>query len=607
MMTIRIKGMLLLLVSILTITGISFSQETESANEILPSYMTEGELRQLSQGEFSVISSRGIESPPPFENLRNMAEWEEIQALTIAWSSFPSILKQIVVAAKEECEVIILSESPFQTEFYLNSNQDGLDPIDNLDNVTILEADYNSIWMRDYAANAVYGNEVDDLVMVDWIYNRVTRPEDDASPAYIADHLGLDLYCLTDSPTDLVNTGGNYMSDGFGNAFASDLILDENEPFNEYGVSVKSLEDIELILNEWLGVENYNLMPILPFDLISHIDMHMKLLDEETILVGDFGNESDGPQIQANIEYLLSNTTTKWGTPWKIVWIPMIPSNGGNWPDGDFAEPYYRTFTNSIFINKTILVPTYREEFDSIAIRIYAEELPGYNVISIDCDDQPDPIISAAGALHCITHSVGVEDPLLISHNPLEDTFNTIDDYRVEGYMNHRSGMNEGSMFWRVEGELAYSELPMSSIGGNDWEAFIPAQAVGTNIEYYIHGEATSGKEQSRPMPAPEGFWRFKVLGNDVGISENTSLELLPIYPNPASSITVIPVNVSKESVGRVFLSDAQGKEVLVVFSGSINAGETKFFIDAAELAAGVYSVILATDLESTSQKIVVQ
>lgn len=597
---------IILLTCAILISGVVFSQDTNS--DILPSYMTSLEKRQLEQREFTLSSARGIETPPPYDNLRNMAEWEEIQALTIAWAAYPSILKQIIVAAKEECEVIVLSENINQTEAYLNSSQDGLDPLEDFDNVTILEAEFNSIWMRDYAANVVYGNEVDDLIMVDWIYNRVNRPEDDASPSYIADYLGLDLYCLTDSPNDLVNTGGNYMSDGFGNAFASDLILDENEPFNEYGVSPKDLDEIEEILNEWIGVENYNLMPILPFDLISHIDMHMKLLDEETLLVGDFGNESDGPQIQANIEYILSNTTTKWGTPWKIVWIPMVPSNGGNWPDGDFAEPYYRTFTNSIFINKTILVPTYREEFDSIARRIYAEELPGYNVISIDCDDQPDPIISSAGALHCITHSVGVEDPLLISHNPLEDTFNTTDDYRVEAYMNHRSGISEGSMFWRVTGEIEYAELALTSVGGNDWEAFIPAQPAGTVIEYYIHGEASSGKQQNRPMPAPEGYWYFRVLGEDViSVNENLAVELLPIYPNPAKAITVIPVSSINTSKGRVFITDAQGKEVLEVFSGDIKSGETKFFFDAGQLTAGIYHVHIASELESTSQKLVVQ
>ena len=202
---------------------------------------------------------------------------------------------------------------------------------------------------------------------------------------------------------------------------------------------------------------------------------------------------------------------------------------------------------------------------------------------------------------------MGVEDPLLISHNPLEDTFNTTDDYRVEAYMNHRSGITEGSMFWRVAGEADYAELTLSSIGGNDWEAFIPAHIAGTVIEYYIHGEATSGKQLNRPMPAPEGYWYFKVLGDDVSVNENSALEILPIYPNPAKAITVIPVSLTTASKGRVFITDAQGKEVLELFTGDVKAGETKFFFDAGQLTAGIYHVHIASELESTSQKLVVQ
>lgn len=580
--------------------------ETSNSEDGLPKWLTEEELRILAEGEFQPPSSRGIETPPEYDNLRSMAEWEEVQALTIAWTSYPTILKEIVRHAKEETLVIILSENVSGTEFYLESNQGG-EALDNLDNVVILDVEYDSIWMRDYAGNPVYGSEVDDLIMVDWIYNRPNRPNDDASPEAIANYLGIDLYCMTEGDNDLVNTGGNFMSDGFGTAFQSELILDENEPGNEYNVTAKDEEEITEIMNEWLGVDNYILMETLPFDNIHHIDMHMKLLDEETILVGDFGNESDGPQIQANIEFVLSNSTTKWGTPWKVKWIPMIPSTQGDFPNGSWNGPAYRTFTNSIFINKTILVPSYREEYDSTMRRIYAEELPGYNVVSIDCDDDPDPIIFASGALHCITHTVGVEDPLLISHNPLEDTDDQVNDYLVSAYMNHRTGINQAKMFWRTQGETDYSEVTMTNVGGNDWEAFIPAHIAGTTIEYYVHGEATSGKMMNRPMPAPEGYWNFRVLDELVNIIDGEPAKFSDIYPNPASAITVIPLGFNVASEGSITILDAQGKEVLEVFNGIFQKGEKKYFFDASELNSGLYSVVVQHELGIMTRKLIVK
>ena len=62
---------------------------------------------------------------------------------------------------------------------------------------------------------------------------------------------------------------------------------------------------------------------VLTFDAIHHIDMHMKLLNEETLLVGEFPlNVSDGPQIEMNIQYIQDNFTSVYGTPYKIVRIP---------------------------------------------------------------------------------------------------------------------------------------------------------------------------------------------------------------------------------------------------------------------------------------------
>lgn len=553
----------------------------------------------------------GIETPPEGPALRNMAEWEEIQALSIAWISYPGILKQIVASAKEECLVIILTENATSTENYLLGTSGEGNPGDiiaNLDNVDIIEVDeVDSVWMRDYAGNPCYNDEVDDLILVDWIYNRPSRPNDDASPEVIAEHLDIPLYCMTAAPTDLVNTGGNWMTDGFGTAFASELILDENAVGNEYDVTVKSESEIDEIVEAWLGVETYIKMETLPFDQIHHIDMHMKLIDEETILVGDFGTESDGPQIHANMEYVVDNFTNKWGEPYDLVWIPMCPTTAGEFPSGGWGGAAYRTYSNSVFVNKTVLLPTYREEYDSTAIRIYQEALPGYTIIPIDSDNDPEPIIFASGAIHCITHSVGVEDPLLISHNILEDTYNTSDDYFVDAYVRHREGIDNVKMYWKVGLDDPYTEVAMTAADNDMWEGYIPAQAAGTKVYYYIRGEATDGKVQTRPMVAPEGYHMFRVLDESVGINEHQVAVFEAIYPNPASAITVVPLNFVQAQKGSIAIVDVLGRTVLNVFEGSFAAGPKKFFFDASALAPGSYNVVLTTDRAQLVQKLVVE
>src|SRR6056297_1614993 len=107
----------------ITLVALSLLAIAQESEEILPRFMTEAEKAKM--GTYAFPQAKGIETPPPFENLRNMAEWEEIQALTITWEGFPSILKQITRAAIEETEVIIFSENPGSTENYLMGNSAG--------------------------------------------------------------------------------------------------------------------------------------------------------------------------------------------------------------------------------------------------------------------------------------------------------------------------------------------------------------------------------------------------------------------------------------------------------------------------------------------------
>ena len=318
-------------------------------------------------------------------------------------------------------------------------------PVD-MTNVEIVDTDLNSIWIRDYGANTVYGSWNDDRILVDWIYNR-PRPDDDVIPDVLGEHMDIDVYSTTAEPYDLMNTGGNYMSDGFGLAFESELILDENNGGTTCGrlsLIIQS-EEIEGILEEFMGIEILVTMETLPYDGIHHIDMHMKL-DESTLLVAEYPEGvADGPQINANLDYVLSNYTTKWGTPFDVIRIPSPPEQGYGYPD---ANGYYLTYSNAVFVNNKVILPTYYEQYDTTAMRIWEDALPGYEIVGIDCDSGTINIISLSGAIHCITHTVGVEDPLMISHLPLDDTDNTTDPYTVEGYLSHRSGISSAYVFY---------------------------------------------------------------------------------------------------------------------------------------------------------------
>ena len=382
---------------------------------------------------------------------------------------------------------------------------------------------------RDYGANTVYTNHNDGRVLVDWLYNW-NRPDDDAIPDALAEHMGLDLYSTIESPGDLMNTGGNWMSDGFGTAFASELILEENSGgstwWTEYPDHTE--EEIDQIVEAYHGIDTYVKMDILPYDGIHHIDMHMKLLDESTLLVSEYpAGVADGPQIEANLQYVLSNFTTKWGTPFDVVRVPSPPQQGGGYPNqnGD-----YLTYSNATFVNNTILLPTYYTQYDTTAIRIWEEAMPGYNVVGIDCDSGNDNIISLSGAIHCITHTVGVEDPLMISHLPLDDTEDTTNGYAVSAELSHRSGIANATLSWAVNPDGPWTEVAMSEASSNalssEYVADIPVQPSGTKVHYFVSAEANSGKRAPAPCQRPPAG------GRSMSLERRTASTMWPPKPH---------------------------------------------------------------------------
>ena len=547
--------------------------------------------------------SFGIPTPPPGA-VRTMAEWEELDAIVITWapqgnSGITTILKEIVRHAKEEVEVIIMCSS-----VGVVTNQLGAAGI-NTDNVTFITDGFDTIWIRDYGPNTVYLNDVNERLLIDWIYNR-NRPEDNVVvPNAVGNHTNTTIHETTAEPTDLVHTGGNFMTDGMGTGFSSKLIVEENGIGNIYGTSNHSLGDIEMIMNTFMGIDRYVLMDELEYDVISHIDMHMKLLDEETLLVGQYPDGvADGPQIEANLQYILDNYTTPFGNEYNVIRIPMPPDDNGNYPDAMVDPGRYRTYTNALIVNKTILVPTYEEQYDTTALRIWEEAMPGFKIQGIDCN----AIIHLLGAIHCITKEVGTSDPLLINHARVR-TGCMEETKSVEAIIKHASGIQSATVFYSTDTIAGYQSLPMTNTAVDTWMAEIPATGVATELFYYIDATASSGKNIVRPLTAPEGYWHYDVLdclGSDI---EDLKLDIgfMKIYPNPSNAMTVIPIQSKQSIEAEIIVTDILGRTVANVFSGKIPTGDSQYFFSANDYPKGTYFVNLKTSSQTLVQKLIIQ
>lgn len=555
--------------------------------EVLPKGLSDTEKELVSQFQFRNSTSVAA---PPTGSVRTAAEWEEVEYLVIRWtSSFQNILRQIVQVGVNECKVIIVTQNQSSVASYLSGF--GID----LTNVSYLNVGSNTIWIRDYAGNTIYTDDVGELGLVDWIYNR-PRPLDNVIPTEHANMLSIPIYLTNSGTDDLVNTGGNFMSDGLGNAFASELILEENEIGNPYGVTSKTESQIDDIMMDYMGIQNYIKMPTLPYDGIHHIDMHMKLLDEETLLVSKYpAGVADGPQIEANIQYVLNNFQSPYGTPYDVEWIDCPPSTSGSYPD---TGGYYRTFSNSLILNKSIIVPTYRAAVDGPALAKYQELMPGYNIVGIDVDDSGENLISQSGAIHCITHTIGVSDPLWIVHQPVT-TVNSGSTISIDAMMKHVSGISNAKVYWREEGTTTFNETAMSLVSGDDWSADLPTIASTYNIEYYIWSESTSGKQLTRPLVAPQGFW--KTESNTLAIDEWAQNNISQPFPNPTKDKVSFNLNNINGSI-QVSIINTLGQQL---YENDIQSGNGVIDLRLNDEWNGILYVVFEGEFGKINRKII--
>jgi hypothetical protein len=363
------------------------------------------------------------------------------------------------------------------------------------------------------------------MAIVDFRYNR-PRPLDDLVPAFLASQWSIPFFHTTAMPDSLVFTGGNFMVDGFGTGFASRLVNDENLHLDDPG--------IDTILARYCGLTRFVKMQTLLHDAIHHIDMHMKLLDEETLLIGEYPpGQGDYERIEQTVDTLRSLLNC-YGRPYRIIRIPMPSDNSGNYPPAS----HYLTYTNSLIVNRTVLVPLYARPQDAVALQIYREAMPGYRVLGYDCN----AIIPASGAIHCITKEIGVRDPVLIAHARHADAPASAMTYRIDARVTSRAGVDSVLLFWRADSAMPFQRVAL--IESSDvWTGLIPRQSPGATVGYFLSVRTSSGSMTSKPLVGDAGPYTFTI--------GPPALASLPLHSG--WNLLSLPVEPADDSVAMLF------------------------------------------------------
>lgn len=337
------------------------------------------------------------------------AEWEPHQATWLAWprnrtdwpgkfQTIPWIYAEIVrLLAAHELVHLIVHDEKAQGRVAGILLRAGV----GLDRVSFHAWPTDRGWTRDSGPIFVHGAD-GRLAVTNWRFNAWAKyPDwrlDDQIPGRVAELLSLPEWqpevALADRPRHrLVLEGGSIDVDGDGVLLTTEeCLLNEVQQRNP-GVS---REQLERAFHDYLGVDQVLWLNrgIAGDDTHGHVDDIARFVGPATIVAAFEQNTAD-PNHEPLAENLsrLKSARTLNGRQFTIIELPMprpVVFRGQRLP---------ASYANFYIANGLVLVPTFHDPNDRVALNILAEVFPDREVIGVHCVD----LIWGLGALHCMT------------------------------------------------------------------------------------------------------------------------------------------------------------------------------------------------------------
>ncbi len=220
---------------------------------------------------------------------------------------------------------------------------------------------------------------------------------DRSVPQKVADFLNVPLTSVTYKGKPVVLEGGAIDVNGKGTLLTSEECL--MHPSIQVRNKGFSKADYEAIFHEYLGVTNVIWLGdgIIGDDTHGHIDDLCRFVNEDTIItvVEDDKNSPNYKALQDNYQRL-QNAVLEDGRSPNIVALPMPKPIVFE----DLSLP--ASYANFLILNNCVLVPTFNDSNDRVALNIIANCFPGREVIGIAATD----LIWGFGTLHCLSQQI---------------------------------------------------------------------------------------------------------------------------------------------------------------------------------------------------------
>jgi len=334
--------------------------------------------------------------------------------------------------------------------------------------------------------------------------------EDDDTNIDFANQLNWD---ILDIP--IYWTGGNFMTDGYGMGFSTELMVNEN-----------NMDENEFlnIVEEYLNIDNYHIFDNPNEESIQHIDCLAKLVNPETIIIKQVPESSPEYECMEDFAESFYELNTFYDRPFNIHRILCPEINGGSWETNPVAA-----YTNSLILNDKVLVPQYGIAEDAQALNVYQEAMPGYEVIGFD-DTFSSPWYSE-DALHCRTMGVFNPDMIHISHKSIrtEELINNEAIYieaEVIDYSNFNTNLQSVILHWKYSAEDGpFGEIALELESDNIYTGIFSALSPNSLIDYFITATNITGDIVSHPNAGWHVFNSLETTLGDINGDSSVNIQ----------------------------------------------------------------------------------
>ncbi|WP_445747741.1 agmatine deiminase family protein [Polaribacter sp.] len=268
-----------------------------------------------------------------------------------------------------------------------------------IEKVSFIQHKTNRSWMRDSGPIIVQNGTRREAI--NFNFNGWAKYKnyqlDKFVPSKVASHLNIPLTQATYKGKPVILEGGAIDVNGKGTLLTSEECL--LHPTIQVRNPNFTKQDYEAIFKEYLGVTNVIWLGdgIVGDDTHGHIDDLCRFVDEKTIItvVETDTKNANYAALQDNLKRLEKSVLEDGSKP-TIITLPMPKTVEF---DGLVIPASYANF---LIINKIVLVPTFNDANDRIALNIIANCFPDREIIGISAID----LIWGFGTLHCLSQQI---------------------------------------------------------------------------------------------------------------------------------------------------------------------------------------------------------